>query len=340
MRRYLFPLGLLCVLWFGIVLPVSSRATSGGHSVPASSLETGTSKAEEQSSADEFPIHKAHIRSPFRLKTKQAGATDQQIQMIADNCVWGMPKHLPGVDLGPTRYVYHRGYVLEHSSDSKTPLWVCEHCTRDALMGHLKRTNPFRPEPQLQGFPRSELADYRGSGFDRGHMAPNGDQTVDEELRTDTFFLANIVPQVGKKFNQSVWAELEDTVRQWTKSRDETWIITGGLFYDPKEEDEHTATGLVDVERIGDDEVAVPTHLFKIVVGHNPDSKKWESIAFVMANQDYPSRQIDFGKYLRSVRWIEERAGIDFFPEIVSQNPAHPEIKQQIEEGTTELWDN
>jgi endonuclease G, mitochondrial len=338
MRRYLFPLGLSCILWFGIVLPVSSQAPSS--STSTTPTDTTTLKAQAQANAEEFPSHKANIRSAFRLKTKEAGATPEQLEMIAENCLWGMPKHLPGVDLGPTRYVYHQGYVLEHSNDSKTPLWVSEHCTRDALSGHLKRTNPFRPEPQLQGFPRSELSDYRGSGFDRGHMAPNGNQTVDDELRTDTFFLSNIVPQVGKKFNQSVWADLEDTVRKWTKSREETWIITGGLFYDPKEEDERTANGLVEVDRIGDDDVAVPTHLFKIIVGHNPDSKKWESITFVMPNRNYPHRDIDFGKFIRSVRWVEERAGIDLFPEVVAKNPGHPEVKKEIDDGVIELWNN
>jgi endonuclease G, mitochondrial len=333
---------LLCFSFLVVIFPVilgsAVRAADPSPSQSSDVNETIADKAAEQNAAEAIPQVQSHIRSVFKPKRNEAGATPDQLKMIQNNCVWGLPKHLPGVEVGPTHMVYHRGYVLEESLDSKTPLWVCEHCTKAALAGHLKRTNPFQPEPQLQGLPRSELSDYRGSGFDRGHMAPNGDQTVDDHLRTDTFYLANVVPQAGKLFNQTVWADLESKARGWTKDRSETWIITGGMFYDAKEDDEHTATGLVDVARIGDDQVAVPTHLFKIVVGQDPDSHQWQAIAFVMSNEDYPNRNIDFGTYIKPVHWIEERTGVDFFPEVVAKTH-DPAVKTTVEDVTPQLWE-
>ena len=90
------------------------------------------------------------------------------------------------MDIGPTELVVRRGYVLEHSSADKTPLWVCEHVTADQLAGHLKRHDKFIPDPNLNG-PKSYPQDYKGSGYERGHQAPAGNQTVDSVLKDETF---------------------------------------------------------------------------------------------------------------------------------------------------------
>lgn len=284
----------------------------------------------------ESPVRETRRRSVFRLKIPNAALTPDEQAKVADNCLFGLPRKLSGADVGPTQLVYREGYVLEHSSEWKIPLWVAEHCTTAELSGSLPRTNPFRPDPLLARGERSELADYRGSGLDRGHMAPNGNQKVDDRLRRETFFLSNIVPQAGKGFNQSIWADLEDAVRDWTQSRQETWIITGGLFYDPAEENPATADGLVDVAVIGDDEVGVPTHLFKIVAAKN-SAGKWEALAFVFENKSYPKLE-RIESHLKSIDWIEERTGFDFLPDVVAET-GEAGIDVRLEAAAaTALW--
>jgi endonuclease G len=250
------------------------------------------------------------VSSEFALTAPWGQALGRRLQRRPMTAVTAIqkPKARPGVDVGPTRMVFRDGYVLEHSSEAKVPYWVCEHSTKQELTGNLPRTNPFKADPQLAGFPRAELSDYRGSGFDRGHMCPNGDFKNDERVRRETFFLSNIVPQVGRGFNQSIWADLEDQVREWTKTRNESWIITGPLFYDPDEDNPATADGLVNITVIGDDEVQVPTHLYKIIVAKKGGN--WESIAFVMENTSHPDNE--FSKFIQSIDWIEERSGFDF----------------------------
>lgn len=287
--------------------------------------------------ADHPSLREGKRRSIFKLKAPQSAVTKQEQARINDNCLFGQPKMLPGADVGPTRLVCRDGYVLEHSSESRIPLWVAEHCTKAELTGSLPRSNPFRPDPLLPLGERAELSDYRGSGLDRGHLSPNGNQKADERLRKETFFLSNIVPQTGKGFNQSIWADLEDTVRDWTLKRSESWIITGSMLYDPAEESPATADGFIDVTLIGDDEVVVPTHLFKIVVAKNT-SGKWESIAFVFENRIY-AKDEKFENHLQSIDWIEERVGFDFLPDMKSET-GEADIEKRLESmAATKLWD-
>ena len=90
------------------------------------------------------------------------------------------------------------GFAVLYSPRTKTPLWSAEHLTRDRIRAAdiLTRPNPgpFHEEPRLPKADRSKLTDYRGTGFDRGHMAPNGDMATKDAQR-ESFSLVNIIPQ-------------------------------------------------------------------------------------------------------------------------------------------------
>ena len=239
--------------------------------------------------------------------------TALQVQMVAKLCPAGMPQHNPDWPSDPTEFVVREGYALEFSNELRIPLWVCEHVSSEQLNGPEKRADQFKVDPMLTG-PRSELADYKGSGFDRGHQAPAGDQTSDKTLKADTFYLSNMAPQVPA-FNQQAWAALEGLARDWAIEYGEVWIVTGGLFYDPKEENSATADGWINYSTIGVDGVAVPTHFYKIVARRNDGT--WHAIAFVLENRAY-ARPFNWSEYIVSVNWVEERAGIVFLPEILA----------------------
>lgn len=271
--------------------------------------------------------------APFTaFRHLQAGFTPEQIAFIDDNCgPFGRPALEPTWPHPPTDLVVREGYVLEHSSVDKIPLWVCEHVVPGELGGGARRRNRFRPDPLLEGKPRAELSDYRRSGFDRGHQAPAGDQTSSQELNDETFFLSNMVPQVPAN-NQQVWRELETMVRGWVAdgAAASAWVVTGPMFYDPAEDDPDTADGLIPFEAIGDDQVSVPTHLYKIVLAQDVDDE-WRAVAFVLENRGYP-RPFDFSRDIQTIDWIEERTGIDFFPDL------DPITEPQVEGQPGTLW--
>jgi endonuclease G, mitochondrial len=218
------------------------------------------------------------------------------------------PQHKPRV--GPTRMVTYDQFVLEHSSVDRIPIWVAEHVTPAEVSGDIPRRDAFKAEPSLPVGERDELSDYRGSGYDRGHMAPAGNQTVDPDRKKETFTLANMVPQNGPQ-NQQIWADLEATVRDWGK-QGELYVITGPLFWEEEEDSATTADGQIDYYTIGTNMVAVPTHTYKIVARQR--GADWETIAFVIKNDNSFERPWSFASYIKPVAYIEDRTGIDFFP--------------------------
>jgi DNA/RNA endonuclease G (NUC1) len=130
--------------------------------------------------------------------------------------------------------------------------------------------------------------------------------------------------------NQQIWRELETHVRNWIVERGAGYIITGPMFYNDKEEDPQTATGVITNAVIGPDGVAVPTHFYKIVVAKDA-SGSWQSIAFVLENRKY-SRPYDFVPFIKPIEWVEQRTGINFMPELDALE------KKRLEHSASDLW--
>jgi endonuclease G len=80
-----------------------------------------------------------------------------------------------------------KGFLLSHSAERKTPIWVIEHLTEEKASGTLPRYNKFQPDPDLEEGDRAELSDYKGSGYDRGHMAPSADMRWDQQAMEECF---------------------------------------------------------------------------------------------------------------------------------------------------------
>ena len=193
--------------------------------------------------------------------------------------------------LKDSREICFTRFGVMHSGITRTPLWSAEHLTRDNLSSAegLVRINSFRPEESLPAGSRAELGDYSRSGFDRGHMAPNGDMP-DKASQFESFSLANIVPQ-DPESNRGVWQKIESSVRTLAKKRGELFVITGPLFRGEK------------VRQVGG-RVMVPSHIYKIVL----DPKRGRAGAYLVENA--PTSEFA----TMSIAELEAIAGIDFFP--------------------------
>jgi endonuclease G len=84
------------------------------------------------------------------------------------------------------------GYSLAYDARNRNPAWVYEHLTANGLKGSISRLHSqFKEDEIITTHLRVTLADYKGSGFDRGHMAPAADHKATIKSMNDTFFLSN-----------------------------------------------------------------------------------------------------------------------------------------------------
>lgn len=255
-----------------------------------------------------------------------AGIDPTKLARIKDNCgPFGMPAPLAGATLGSTTLIGRDGYVLLHSNTDKVPLWVAEHVKPENLAGSLKREDKFLPDPELAKGDRAELIDYRGSGFDRGHMAPAGNQSTDAARKAETFYLSNMVPQEGD-LNRRLWRELEEQVRDAAQNRG-AWVITGPMFYAQSEPDPAKATIGYTHRVIGPNHVGVPSHTYKIVLMPS-DPGKYTCVAYVAANVSGYAPPHELEKYIVTVEFIEQRTGLNFFPALSDAARAELELKK------------
>jgi endonuclease G len=190
-------------------------------------------------------------------------------------------------------------FVVCYDPPHKIPAWVGYALTKeDALNRATARTGSFRADPSPPRGERAENADYAGSGYDKGHMAPANDFTRSVTAMKATFVLTNAVPQ-KHGVNGGKWAQLEKAVHDLAATEGTVWIFSGPVF-----------VGRGRVRTIGADKVAVPTHTFKVVLWVHPNGDK-EMFGFMLPNIARPSGTI--ADYTFSVNQVETSTGLDFF---------------------------
>lgn len=144
------------------------------------------------------------------------------------------------------------GFAVMYSGVSRTPLWSAEHLDRRRLQQAktIDREDSFHEESRLPKSMRASLSDYSGSGYDRGHLAPNANM-VNRSQQYDSFSLANIAPQSPRN-NRYIWRNIESATRYLTQQYGEVYTITGVAFTGKK------------TKQLAE-RVLVPSHFFKAV---------------------------------------------------------------------------
>jgi endonuclease G len=190
--------------------------------------------------------------------------------------------------------ICHLNYAVIHRCSVKASIAVFEHLTPAAMTGPAKRKDNFRPDPIVTPECSASLADYAtvGKTHDRGHMAPAGNNTQNDAIMSESFFLSNMVAQLANN-NRGIWKQLETWERQWASAPNtDFYIISGGIF-----DQDHPIIG---------NGVGMPTRLYKIIIEKN--SKQVQ--AYLMPNAALPVA--DLPKYQVNMTVIEQATGMKF----------------------------
>lgn len=185
-------------------------------------------------------------------------------------------------------------FAVLDSGLTRTPLYSADHLTaqRIALARRQRRTDAadtFHEETRLPAQDRAVLSDYARSGYDRGHMSPNGDMSS-ASAQGESFTLANMVPQ-NPNNNRHLWEGVEATTRSLASRYGEVYVVTVPIFAGAQTQWLHNR-------------VAIPARLAKAVyvpalrgaavyLTDNAPGMKWQTI---------------------SVAQLRDISGIDVFP--------------------------
>ncbi len=213
-------------------------------------------------------------------------------------------------------------YKLSSNRTTKLADWAAYKVTTSTIDGP-SRTRTWKADPNISSRYTLEPDDYTDAhaviGTDRGHQVPLASFSNTSYWR-DTNYLSNITPQ-DSDLNQGPWVRLESNVRNFVRTGQSVYVITGPLYEYyyatlPKANEMHT----------------VPSGYFKIVA--TISSSGWiETSAFIMSQSS--SRSLNFCSTEVTVNEVEQRTGLNFFPSL----PGYKEssVEGQIGGLRTEL---
>lgn len=214
----------------------------------------------------------------------------------SDNLAFGIP--------GPADCILDReGYALGYIEYHEQPAWVIYHMTKEeATTKAASREDNFREDPQIPTG-SATLADYRRSGYDRGHLAPAADMSFSVKTMDESFYLSNMSPQLGE-FNRGIWKDLEAQVRSFAISEGDIYVVTGPIL--PR----------IKKKTIGPSEVTVPDSYYKVVWDRTPPEKM---IGFILPNEGSTKSLQSFAV---TVDEVEQKTGLDFFSVLPEEQQA------------------
>ncbi|HZP13427.1 MAG TPA: DNA/RNA non-specific endonuclease [Nevskiaceae bacterium] len=199
-----------------------------------------------------------------------------------------------------THVLQNPGFAIGYSEWYRDPLWVAFRAHALPPGESPGRRDHFDVDSRTLARVSSE--DYRASGFDRGHLAPNFlmARLYGERAQTATFLMSNITPQ-KPRLNQLLWQRIEeaeaDIVAPHAK---ELWVITGPVF----DRDARLRSG-----------VEIPSAFFRIWLDRDAQGAL-HAIAFLAPQSVHGDETLT--KFVVTVRDVEEKSGLDFFPELPS----------------------
>ena len=195
-----------------------------------------------------------------------------------------------------TQPICREAYLVAYDAPVKIPAYVAYTLLPQNALGCFPRTNAFVADQSIQG--GATPSDYAGTGYDKGHAAPDGDLSWTQQVEYESFLMTNMYPQHGS-LNRGIWKLLETSVRGWAVQTNQSYTIFVGALYGAG--DEYIGKGVI-----------VPHGYYKIVINNN--TKQIAGWAFPHT-KPYVNLGNDLTKFRKPVADIMNQAGVKYaFP--------------------------
>ena len=189
--------------------------------------------------------------------------------------------------------ICREAYFVAYDAPVKIPVYVSYTLIPQNALGCFPRTNAFVAD---QSVPNGATpADYAGTGYDKGHAAPDGDLSWSQQVEYESFLMTNMYPQHGS-LNRGIWKLLETSVRGWAVQRNQSYTIFVGAIYGAG--NEYIGKGVI-----------VPNGYYKIVVNQQTN----EVAGWLFPHtKPYVNLGNDLTKFRAPVAQIQEYAGVRY----------------------------
>lgn len=214
-------------------------------------------------------------------------------------------------------------YTLCYRESYEQAEWSAYCLTEEELVKNAKRSDDFRADPEISTGSATP-ADYKKSGYDRGHLSPAADFAFSEKAMSETFYMSNMSPQKGS-LNRGIWKDLESQVRLWAANFGRVYVVSGPVLEKPASE----------YKTIGENQVAVPEFYYKVILAplyadendkaSPEDAQSVLAMAYIFPNEKCEGSLDD---YQVTVDEVESRTGLDFFS--LLEDKVENEIERQI----------
>ena len=193
-----------------------------------------------------------------------------------------------------------RNYSFYYSYDDYVSLWVA-YPLNASLIGSGSRSDAWAYDPLIPDHLQINIVDGGIPGYDRGHQLPSADR-LSKEANPQTFYSTNMTPQIGKKFNQTIWASVEGIIRNWAKDgkADTLYVVTGCTVKDSKTKA---------YDRSGHS-ITVPTAYWKACLKYTTSG--WTACGIWLEHTSTSASTITRND-LFSIDELENKIGIDLF---------------------------
>jgi endonuclease G len=194
----------------------------------------------------------------------------------------------------PAQPICREAYFVAYDAPVRIPVYVSYTLLPQNALGCFPRTNAFVADQSVVNGAKPD--DYAGTGYDKGHAAPDGDLSWSQQVEYESFLMTNMYPQHGS-LNRGIWKLLETSVRGWAVQRNQPFTIFVGAMYGSGN------------EYIGNGRVIVPHGYYKVVV--NQVTNQIAGWAFPHV-KPYQNLGNDLTKFRMSIAQIQQLAGVKF----------------------------
>ena len=229
------------------------------------------------------------------LISSQAFAWEQRAPLPPQACQVHSPYGFAQTQR-PVQPICREAYLVAYDAPVKIPAYVAYTLLPQNALGCFPRTNAFVADQSVPNGPTP--SDYAGTGYDKGHAAPDGDLSWSQIVEYESFLMTNMYPQHGS-LNRGIWKLLETSVRGWAVQQNRAFTIYVGAYYGAGN------------ERIGRG-VVVPHGYYKIVIDQQTGAVAGWAFPHT---KPYVNLGNDLTKFRMPITEIQQRAGVQYkFP--------------------------